>query len=100
MNNKVLLSYAIRERLLAVSHETAFPKGTNAEPPEFVPVEHSLSALYAAVEKHRPRAVLWELFPDDAGAVTVIRTARRRWGVQCPSFIILGEFVIFAQQSL
>lgn len=95
MVNKVLMSHANKEILLEAAKTAA--ADSVGWPPEmaatrFISVERSIPALFDAIEKERPRLVLWELFVDDTNAVAVIREARRRWCGQCPTFIILCEF--------
>lgn len=96
MINKVLMSHANKEMLMEAANDPANADGGVLSPEiiatRFIPVERSVPALFSAIERHRPRYVLWDLFVDDTNAVVVIREARRKWGGQCPSFIILSEF--------
>lgn len=96
MINKVLMSHANKVMLLEAANESADTDEDILSPDimaaRFVSVERSIPSLFDAIERERPQMVLWDLFVDDTNAVAVIRAARRKWGGQCPSFIILCEF--------
>ncbi len=96
MINKVLMSHANKEMLLEAASAADNTNGVILSPQmmakRFVAVDNSVLALFAAIDRHRPQTVLWDLFVDDTNAVAVMRAARRKWGSQCPAFIILCKF--------
>ncbi len=96
MINKVLMSRKNKEMFLHAAGVPIGEEGVILSPDiiaaRFVSVDSSIPALFAAIERYRPAIVLWDLFVDETNAVSVIRTARRKWGAQCPPFMILCEY--------
>ena len=76
------MSHANKEMLLEAASAADNTNGVILSPQmmakRFVAVDNSVLALFAAIDRHRPQTVLWDLFVDDTNAVAVMRAARRK----------------------